>query len=87
MTAFEAAPEFRAFLTILSQPMGIPAGRLAPMRIDAPTIQPVATLRAASPSPAPAAGAAARIVPVAAMVLTITAVLLVCGLAVVLNLS
>jgi len=57
------------------------------MRIDAPTIQPVATLRTASPLRAPAAGAAARIVPVAATVLTITAVLLACGLAVVLNLS
>jgi hypothetical protein len=57
------------------------------MRIDAPTIPPAATLGAAPPVPAPAAGATARFVPLAAMVLTIAAVLLACGLAVVMNLS
>jgi hypothetical protein len=57
------------------------------MRIDAPTIPPAATLGAAPPLAAPAAGAATRAVPLVATVLTIMAVLLACGLAVVMNLS
>jgi hypothetical protein len=59
------------------------------MRIDTQTIRPVATFAAASGAmPEPASGARAmRWVAIAATVVTITAVLLACGLAVVMNLS